>query len=248
MADLSLGAVGRHDRAGWLALFTPDIRLEDPVGSAPHIGHLQAGQFYDTFVGSREITFDAGADFVKGSAVARDLTVNVRMARAVTLTIPTILCYYLRETDNGLKISRLQTYSDRPATMLQFARHGVTAVRPGLKLVRALLANQGVTGTVGFLQSFSRTGPPARALVADLFTALSFGDELTTRRMLSHVPKADTDLGGLADLLRVAHRRKVICAGWSVAVSLCGSDSERRGVVIVEVTDGPVISRLRFFG
>jgi hypothetical protein len=247
VADRSLRAVGRHDRAGWLALFTPDIRIEDPVGSAPHVGHRQAGRYYDTFVGSREITFDAGADFVKGSTVARDLTVNIRMARAVTLAIPAILCYELRETDDGLKISRLQTYSERPTTMLQFARHGVTAVSPGVKLVRALVANQGVTGTAGFVKSFRRPGPPARALVADLFTALSTGDELTTRRMLSHVPKADTDLGGLADLLRQADRRKLIGAGRSVAVSLSGSDSERRGVVIADVDDGPEISRLRFF-
>jgi hypothetical protein len=221
--------------------------LEGPVGSTPHVGYRQAGRFYDTFVGHRDITFGTAADFVNGSTVVRDLTINVRMARAVTMVIPTVLCYDLRETDDGLKISELQAYWELPAMMLQFARHGLTSVSPGVKLVRALLANQGVTGTVGFLRSFRRPGPAKRALVAELLRALSVGDELSTRRILSHAAKADTDLGQLANLLREDRRRKVIAAGRSVTVSLGAGDSRCRGVVIVDVADGPVISRLRFF-
>jgi hypothetical protein len=82
-AELSLDAAGRRDRAEWLGLFAHDGRVEDPVGSTPHVGHVQIGRFYDTFIGPREITFDSRADFVAGSTVVRDLTLNVRMSAAV---------------------------------------------------------------------------------------------------------------------------------------------------------------------
>jgi hypothetical protein len=47
-----------HDRAGWVGLFTVDGRIEDPVGSRPHVGQAQIGRFYDTFIGPRDIAFD----------------------------------------------------------------------------------------------------------------------------------------------------------------------------------------------
>jgi hypothetical protein len=31
-------AAAAHDRAGWVGLFTADARVEDPVGSRPHLG------------------------------------------------------------------------------------------------------------------------------------------------------------------------------------------------------------------
>ena len=31
-------AAAAHDRAGWVGLFTVDGRIEDPVGSRPHVG------------------------------------------------------------------------------------------------------------------------------------------------------------------------------------------------------------------
>ena len=35
------------DRAGWLALFTDEAVLEDPVGSSPHEGREAIGAFWD---------------------------------------------------------------------------------------------------------------------------------------------------------------------------------------------------------
>jgi len=58
--ERSPDAATRHDRAGWVVLFTPDGRVEDPVGSRPHIGHAEIGRFYATFIGPRQITFHRG--------------------------------------------------------------------------------------------------------------------------------------------------------------------------------------------
>ena len=74
--DRSLVAASARDRAGWLRLFTADGRVEDPVGSRPHVGAAQIARFYDTFIGPRQITAHRDADFVSGSTVVRDLTLG----------------------------------------------------------------------------------------------------------------------------------------------------------------------------
>ena len=66
------------------------------MGSRPHVGAAQLGRFFDTFIGPREISFDLGDDFVGGSTVVRDLTLNVRMGPGVDMAIPAVLCYDLR--------------------------------------------------------------------------------------------------------------------------------------------------------
>jgi hypothetical protein len=67
-AEQSAQATTAHDRPSWVGLFT-DERVEDPVGSDPHVGHTQIGRFYDTFIGPRQITFHRDADIVSGTSV-----------------------------------------------------------------------------------------------------------------------------------------------------------------------------------
>ncbi len=60
--ERSPDAAAARDRAGWVGLFTADGRIEDPVGSRPHVGHAQIGRFFDTFIGPRDITFHRDLD------------------------------------------------------------------------------------------------------------------------------------------------------------------------------------------
>ena len=164
------------------------------------------------------------------------------------MAIPAVLCYDLRDSGGELKIAQLQAYWELPPMMLQFAGQGVAAVPAGVRLMRALLANQGPAGSLGFLQGFRRPGRHARAVVNDLLAALSVGDELSTRRILGPGAPAGADLDELADRLQGAHPSKILAAGRSITVSLTAGRSDARGVVIVDFADGPAISRLRFFG
>ena len=49
--EASPRATAGHDKSAWVGLFADDGRVEDPVGSRPHIGHAEIGRFYDTFIG-----------------------------------------------------------------------------------------------------------------------------------------------------------------------------------------------------
>lgn len=90
-------AAAEHDRAAWVALFTPDGRIEDPVGSRPHLGRTQIGRFYDTFIAPRDIRFHRDLDIVFGTTVLRDLELEVAMGPAVTMYIPAFLRYDLEK-------------------------------------------------------------------------------------------------------------------------------------------------------
>src|ERR687883_1471579 len=94
-------AAAAHDRAGWVGLFTDDGRIEDPVGSRPHVGPAQISRFYDTFIGPRQITFHRDLDIVSGTSVIRDLTLEVMMGADVRMMIPAFLRYDLRQAESG---------------------------------------------------------------------------------------------------------------------------------------------------
>lgn len=243
-------AAAAHDRAGWVGLFTGDGRVEDPVGSRPHLGAAQIGRFYDTFIGPRDITFHRGLDVVGGSAVIRDLELEVAMGPAVTMHIPAFLRYDLREVDGTWKIAVLRAYWELPTMMLQFLRNGRPAVPAGIQLSQALLANQRLRGTLGFAAGFRRAGARHKHRVGNFLDAVGSGDEFAARRTFS--PTATTTFGDdekvdvtdLIERLGGARWTKLIGAGPTVAASLTAPQG--RGVLFAEMA-GKTIQRIRYF-
>ena len=57
----SPAAVAVHDRAAWVGLFSDGARVNDPVGSRPHVGRAAIEKFYDTFIAPNTITFHVNA-------------------------------------------------------------------------------------------------------------------------------------------------------------------------------------------
>lgn len=245
-------AAAAHDRAGWVGLFTADGRIEDPVGSRPHRGHTQIGRFYDTFIAPRDIRFHRDLDIVFGTTVLRDLELEVSMGQAVTMYIPALLRYDLREANGSWKIGRLRAYWELPAMMLQFLRTGPGAASPALRLSRGLLANQGLRGAAGFLAGFRRAGARHKRLAESFLGAVSRKDEPSAARALA--PSAamtlgdddPLDIGELVEQLGGARWTKVIGAGSTVAVSV--NSAHGRGIVFVDAAwPGNAVNRIRYF-
>lgn len=245
-------AAGAHDRAAWVSLFTDDGRIEDPVGSQPHVGSAQITRFYDTFIGPRDITFHRDLDIVFGPTVLRDLELEVAMGPDVTMYIPAFLRYDLRETNGEWRIAELRAYWELPAMMLQFLRAGRRAASPGLHLSRGLLVNQGLRGTAGFLGGFRRVGARHKALVGAFLDAIAQGDQDAASHVLSptaRITLGDSDPLDLVELvaqLGGAASTKVNSAGRTVAVSL--NSDHGRGIAFGDVAwRGGVIDRIRYF-
>jgi hypothetical protein len=248
-------AAAAHDRAGWVGLFTTDGRVEDPVGSRPHVGATQIGRFYDTFIGPRDIAFHRDLDVVRGSSVIRDLDLEVVMGSAVTMTIPAFLRYDMRDVDGECKIVVLRAYWELPAMMWEFLRNGASAVPAAVALSRGLFGNQRMRGTVGFAAGFRRVGSRQKTLVDTFVNALGRGDRFAVLQTLSSgatITFGDGEAGEGAVIAELIERwpgasaSKVIAAGSTVVASVIAG--HRRGVLFADVARrGAGINRVRYF-
>lgn len=255
-AQQSLNAAGTHDREGWIGLFTADGRVEDPVGSTPHRGHVAIGRFYDTFIGPRSISHDPENDIVVGTTVIRDVELEIQMASALTMRVPTYIRYDLRSEKDALRIAALSAYWELPAMIGQFARGGLSALPAGLSLGRTMFANQGLAGSLGFASGFRGIGSGGKAVFARFLDDACGGDEVGMRRLLSDTPVTvgDSDPVSSSDLVKHLSGgtwSKLISSGRSVAARV---DRDGRRVVLVgEIGAGTGgkrahITRIRMFG
>lgn len=250
--ERSPAAAADHDRPRWVGLFTPNGRIEDPVGSRPHIGRAQIEQFYDTFIEPRDITFHRYIDIVRGHTVLRDLVLEVAMGPAVTMRIPAVLRYDLTPAKDELAVQRLQAFWELPAMMWQFTRKGPAAVPAAMRLSRALLLNQGPSGAAGFAAGLAGVGGRGKRLIGQLIDDACSGDEMTVKRRLG--AQAELTVGD-ADRMRPTElvaalagmrRRTLLAAGRHVAVSAAGPDGA--AVLIADVGMRPTrVRRLRLF-
>ncbi len=250
--ERSPAAVAVHDRDAWVAAFTFDGVVEDPVGSQPHRGTTAIARFYDTFVAPRDIAFHRDVDIVVGSTVIRDLELEVQMAAGLTLRIPAYLRYHLEGDAGELKIAELSAFWELPSMVGQFLKGGIRSVPAGLQLSRGLLINQGLVGALGFLGGFRGVGPPGKRRFGEFLAAARAGDEVGVRRWLgggTQVTAGDqTPMGGTELLSRLtgARSHKVIASGYSLA---CGIEAAgARDVLIADVTAKPFsIRRIRYY-
>jgi hypothetical protein len=242
-----------HDRAGWVALYTPDAEIDDPVGSRPHRGTDRIDRFYSTFIAPRDISFRVRADVVVDETVVRDVDLEVRMAGGVTMHIPAVLRYDLTEVGGEPKISRLQAFWELPGMIGQFVRSGPPALRAGGALGVALLRNQGLAGAAGFLSGLRGTGAVGKRHVDRFLVEAAAGDEVAVRRRLGRSARVtlgeSRPLSGaeLLGLLARVRCDKLLAAGQHVVAALRTPDGER-AVVIADVENRPfTITRLRVF-
>jgi hypothetical protein len=248
-------AAAAHDRTGWVGLFTTDGRIEDPVGSRPHVGHSEIGRFYDTFIGPRDIVFHRDLDVVHGAVVIRDLSLEVTMGSAgsgVIMTIPAFLRYDLREVNGEWKIAQLRAYWELPSMMLQFLRNGLSAAPAGIQLSQGLIRNQRLRGTAGFAAGFRRVGSRRKDLVDTFVAAVGAGDKHAAQRALSADAAMTFGDDGGAEIVDLITRcpgaavSKLIAAGSTVAVSI--TSQYGRGVMFADVAwRRNEIRRVRYF-
>jgi hypothetical protein len=122
-----------------------------------------------------------------------------------------------------------------------------------MSLSRALLVNQGLGGTIGFLSGFRGVRGRGKRHVVRLLDAAGTGtgNELAARRLLSAAARVtlgdDTRLGtsDLMSRLAGARWRKVIASGGSVAATI--ERGSQRSMLVAELSRPTEISRIRIF-
>ena len=243
-------AVAVHDRDAWVGLFAPDGRVEDPVGSRPHIGRVAIERFYDTFIGPNGIAFRVEHDVVCGSTVYRDLSIETTMSTGVTLRVPMHLRYDLEQVGQHWRIGRLYAYWELPVMVGQLLTAGARGLGAAAKLTPQLLGNQGIGGAMGFARGFIRVGPAGKRAAVGMLEAAARGDVAGVRAVLSPDAvvrwPADAPVGHAEFVNRVRGLEisKPIAAGRFVTVSV--RTAGERGIAELEVV-GRRITAVRGF-
>lgn len=146
-----------HEKTAWVALFADDAQINDPVGSAPHVGHAAIGRFYDTFIAPNALRFDVEHDIVSGMTVMRDLTLTSTMATGLAIPVPMHLRYDLVEQAGALKIRTLCAHWELPV-LLRRQLASLEGWRTSLQLTPQLLRRQGIGGLFGFMRGLRSVG------------------------------------------------------------------------------------------
>ncbi|HEX2577918.1 MAG TPA: nuclear transport factor 2 family protein [Aquihabitans sp.] len=96
----SRAAVEAGDRAAWLALFTPDAIVQDPVGVSPldpsgdgHRGPDARARFWDDVIAPNRIAMDIHDSHAGGDEVANVLTITTTFPDGATAAVDVVALY-----------------------------------------------------------------------------------------------------------------------------------------------------------
>ena len=110
----SMQAVEAGDREAWLALFSADAVVEDPIGESPmdptgegHRGIEAIAAFYDAVIGPNEVRFRIERSHAAGREVANVGTITTTMADGTVVHTDLVATY---RVDPGGRVTSLRAY------------------------------------------------------------------------------------------------------------------------------------------
>lgn len=103
-----------RDKAGWLALMSDNVCIEDPIGEAPTNptgkgvrGKVEVGQFFDKFIAPARIVVETHESSAAGNESAHVLTLNTTLSNGIVTRVHGIFTYRL---DDAGKLTNLRGY------------------------------------------------------------------------------------------------------------------------------------------
>lgn len=256
VVERSPEAVASHEKNAWLALFARYNLVEDPVGSAPHIGGIfdrrsgyrsdaRLSRFYDTFIAPNTIRFEVERDTVCGLHVVRDLTIVICMAPKVIVRVPVHLLYELIVEEGELKVFRLAAHWELWPMLRQQVATGWPFLKVGSASGLRMLRHQGIVGMAGFMRALSSAGAAGKAQIDRFAHYFNRGDVQALEKLFAAsdtriaFPHAQRYLSVAACVAQGGQMRfsKVLAAGNMVSATVDYSTSEQRfqGVVLFEL-------------
>ena len=117
-AKASPEIAGQHDKERWLALYSDDAVVEDPVGTpASHRGRRpgrvgdELGRFYEAFIAASGIEMVTRQDIVSDMHVFRAVDIHTtNLKTGLKMKVPANLLYEIVSRDGGLSIRRMQAH------------------------------------------------------------------------------------------------------------------------------------------
>lgn len=234
VVQASPAAVKQHDKLRWLSLFTPDVRLEDPVGAGEHVGLDRLSSFWDVFIQPNEVTFHPKRDFVRGDRVVRYVTIaTVTPVDRTPLSLNAIIEYRVHDE----RISMLRAYWEPKHAVSWHAKRGLRGVSGLMKHGGRMTFGLGLGAAMGFSRALV---PRADRALADRIV-FALGDREAWAALAGEVTELDA---GPWDPARGAGLalEEVIVAGDHLA---CVASAGELSVAIVARADAGRVRMLR---
>ena len=199
--------VGRHDKEAWLALFTEDATIQDPVGAYTY-RRDRFSSFWDVFIGPNRVEFIPKRDFVRGDLVVRHVIISVTTELGgAPLQVPAIIEYRV----DGDRIASLRAFWESLISVKWYGSRGLSGVSALVRHSGRMLSKLGVGPSLALSRGMSPAIPRerGRALIEGL--AAQIRDD-----QLPDLPRDGRRLG--------MHPEEIVVAGDHVAAVLSSSD------------------------
>ncbi|MEM9729625.1 MAG: nuclear transport factor 2 family protein [Myxococcota bacterium] len=151
LAKASPELADAHDKAGWLALYSDDAVVADPVGAPPsHVGRRKGslgdelGRFYEAFIAPSAIAMEPHLELVSEMSVFRAVTIHTtHLKTGLEMHVPANLLYEIAQTDDGLRIRKMHAHWELNRMSRAVLSEGARGLRTVMRLNTLMLRSFG---------------------------------------------------------------------------------------------------------
>ena len=196
--------VDRHDREGWLGLFSTEAVVEDPVGAGLNRKGKDwrsdrdgLSRFYDIFIAPNDIKFTVHQDIVVGNEVVRDVLIHTRLPNGAVSEVAAYLIYRGVEEGGEVKLASLQAHWDFSGNALSLLRsNGMKGVIASMAQFWSMLRIQGLKRVRLYLGAmYKGIFKKGTAAVSSFAAAVNAGDEAGLARLCEPDAKIEFPAG-----------------------------------------------------
>jgi hypothetical protein len=191
----SPAAVAVHDKEAWLALFSREAVLQDPVGAPPlrrtvsgkgaARGGDPLGRFWETFIAPNRISVTSYQDIAIEDEVVRDVSIRTELEGGIAIEVPAYLLYRTTEEDGEARISALVAHWDLRSMVRQVMARGPAGLSTMIRLGGRMLRLEGAAGVLGYAKGLScGIFGRGREAVRDFAAALNARDQKSLEGLL----------------------------------------------------------------
>ncbi|MDH4282013.1 MAG: nuclear transport factor 2 family protein [Myxococcales bacterium] len=163
-AKASPEIAGLHDKQRWLALYTDDAIVEDPVGTPASQGGRrpgrlgdELGRFYEAFIARSGIDMVARRDLVSGMHVFRAVDIHTtHLKTGLTMKVPANLLYEIVARDGELLIRRMQAHWELNRISRILMSQGLLGMRTIAAMNFSMLRAFGPQWLIAYFQASQR--------------------------------------------------------------------------------------------
>jgi hypothetical protein len=269
LVDTSPELVGKHDREGWLNLFSSNAIVQDPVGAGPNRkgkdmrkGKDALGRFYDIFIGPNTIKFDVHQDIVVGNEMVREVSIHTTLPNGAITIVHCFLLYKVVEESGQLKIEALRAHWNFGKNAMSLMKNnGIKGMTGSTVQFSTMIKVQGMKRIIEYMGAMYKGILGKGIKTANAFAAaVNAKDEAAFTKLFDSGATIDFPAGGkpiaAGEFLKGAGKdikleiKNLRSGGWftSGAVDVTIGGSSKHGVVFFEFSPkSKKIINARFF-